>query len=222
MQNYDDLVIELNSSSNMKKYGISANYFGTSDKSLGISIPTLKKLAKKYKNLNLKDFKINGIFELRFLYFLIGICQTKSFMEAIDFIEKNDNEYLGWAITDSTYQYILYESDFKKTLPTIKKLLQNKNEFIRRLAYLMCFKYLKNKTNLEEIFLLFRNDEAYYVQMVESWLLCELYVFYFEETFMFLKGAKLDKIIINKAISKINDSYRVSNEKKEKAKLLRK
>ena len=182
----------------------------------------IKKLAIKYKNIDLNDYKINNIFELRFIYFLIGISRTKTFSEGIDFILENSDEYLGWAITDSTYQYIVLEDDFQNVLTTLKMLLKNKNEYIRRLAYLICFKYLKNKDNLSNIFRLFKNDEAYYVQMVESWLLCELYIFYQEETFMFLKETNLDKIIVNKAISKIHDSYRVIKDGKEKAKLLKK
>ena len=222
MQNYVDLVDEIYNASSMKKPSSKDNILGTNDKHLGVPIPILKKIAKKYKNLDLGNFEINNIYELRLVYFLIGISKEKSFEDGIDFILKNSDKYLGWAITDSTYQYINLYQDFNMVLPTLKKLLINDNEYIRRLAYLICFKYLKNKTYLLKIFRLFKNDNAYYVQMVESWLLCELYVFYEEETFMFLKESNLDKIIVNKAISKIHDSYRVTKENKEKAKLLRK
>ena len=222
MQKYNDLLDEIFNYSSMENKRTVDNILGTNDEHLGVPIPILKKLAIKYKNIDLNDYKINNIFELRFVYFLIGISRTKTFSEGIDFILENSDEYLGWAITDSTYQYIVLEDDFKNVLTTLKMLLKNKNEYIRRLAYLICFKYLKNKDNLSNIFRLFKNDEAYYVQMVESWLLCELYIFYQEETFMFLKETNLDKIIVNKAISKIHDSYRVIKDGKEKAKLLKK
>lgn len=222
MQKYNDLLDEIFNYSSMEKKRTVDNILGTNDEHLGVPIPILKKLAIKYKNIDLNDYKINNIFELRFVYFLIGISRTKTFSEGIDFILENSDEYLGWAITDSTYQYIVLEDDFQNVLTTLKMLLKNKNEYIRRLAYLICFKYLKNKDNLSNIFRLFKNDEAYYVQMVESWLLCELYIFYQEETFMFLKETNLDKIIVNKAISKIHDSYRVIKDGKEKAKLLKK
>ncbi len=222
MQKYNDLLDEIFNYTSMEKKRTVDNILGTNDEHLGVPIPILKKLAIKYKNIDLNDYKINNIFELRFVYFLIGISRTKTFSEGINFILENSDEYLGWAITDSTYQYIVLEDDFQNVLTTLKMLLKNKNEYIRRLAYLICFKYLKNKDNLSNIFRLFKNDEAYYVQMVESWLLCELYIFYQEETFMFLKETNLDKIIVNKAISKIHDSYRVIKDGKEKAKLLKK
>ncbi len=222
MQNYNDLLDEIFNISRMKKSRLSGNILGISDEYLGIPIPSLKKLAKKYKNLNLNEYKIDNIFELRLIYFLIGISNTITFNEGIDFILKNKDEYIGWAVTDSTYQYISFDKNFNEIYPTLKSFLKDKNEYIRRLAYLICFKYLKNRENLSNIFRLFKNDNAYYVQMVESWLICELYIFYQEETFMFLKESNLDKIIVNKAISKIHDSYRVTKENKEKAKLLRK
>ncbi len=222
MQNYNDLLNELYDISSVKKVRTNGNILGTDDEHLGVPIPVIKKLARKYKNLDLEQYKINNIFELRLLYFLIGLSKTKTFEEEIGFILKNENDYLGWAVTDSSYQYIKLKDNFNEVLPTLKVLLKNDNEYIRRLSYLICFKYLKNKDNLSKIFRLFKNDKAYYVQMVESWLLCELYIFYEEETFMFLKESNLDKIIVNKAISKIHDSYRITKENKEKAKLLRK
>lgn len=222
MQNYNDLLSNIYSSSSIKKAPSNGNILGTSDKHLGVPIPTIKKLAKKYKNLNLEGYKINNIFELRLLYFLIGLSRTDTFEDGIDFILKNSNEYLGWTVTDSSYQYIKLKDNFIDVFPVLIELLKNQNEYIRRLGYLICFKYLKNKNNLSKIFRLFKNDDAYYVQMAESWLLCELYIFYEEETFMFLKKSNLDKIIVNKAISKIHDSYRITKENKEKAKLLRK
>ena len=51
--------------------------------------------------------------------------------------------------------------------------------------------------------------------MAESWLVCELYTKYPEETTKYLKKNKLNKFTQNKAISKIHDSYRVSKEEKE-------
>ncbi len=222
MQNYNDLLNELYDISSVKKVRTNDHILGIDDEHLGVPIPVIKKLAKKYKNLDLEQYKINNIFELRLLYFLIGLSKAKTFEEGIGFILKNENDYLGWAVTDSSYQYIKLKDNFNEVLPTLKVLLKNDNEYIRRLSYLICFKYLKNKDNLLKIFRLFKNDKAYYVQMVESWLLCELYIFYEEETFMFLKESNLDKIVVNKAISKIHDSYRITKENKEKAKLLRK
>ena len=51
--------------------------------------------------------------------------------------------------------------------------------------------------------------------MAQAWLLCELFIKYREETLDYLNNHKLNKFTINKTISKIHDSYRVSKEDKE-------
>ena len=221
MLEFKDLENEVKFYAKKEQRFFNPNFSGTSDIPIGVSIPTLKELAKKYKNLNLEEFKIDGYFEYRFLYFLIAFLNFRTFEETISFIKDNSSEYIGWGLTDSTYQFIPIKKDFNETFKIIKKLSVDENQYIRRLAYLLCFKYKKDKANLNKIFSLFKNDGAYYVQMVESWLLCELYIYHFYETFIFLETAKLDKIIINKAISKIRDSYRISKENKEKVKEIR-
>ena len=71
---------------------------------------------------------------------------------------------------------------------------------------------------LDEIFNIlndFYNEEHYYVNMINSWLLCECFIKHRDETVKFLKTHKLNKFTINKAIQKCRDSYRVSIEDKE-------
>ena len=51
--------------------------------------------------------------------------------------------------------------------------------------------------------------------MAESWLICELYIYYPQETTNFLKTNNLNKFTQNKSISKIRESYRVSKENKD-------
>ena len=65
------------------------------------------------------------------------------------------------------------------------------------------------------------NDE-YYVQMGLSWLLCECYIKFPNETKRLLEEKVLDSFVQNKTICKIRDSYRVSKEEKEYLKTLKK
>ena len=51
--------------------------------------------------------------------------------------------------------------------------------------------------------------------MAEAWLLCELFIKHKEETLKYFETHNLNKFTINKTISKIHDSYRVSYEDKE-------
>jgi len=58
-------------------------------------------------------------------------------------------------------------------------------------------------------------SDAFYINMAQAWLICDLYIKYPKETLIFIKHNKLNKFTHNKAISKIHDSYRVSKEDKE-------
>ena len=74
-----------------------------------------------------------------------------------------------------------------------------------------------NKNNLDKIFNVLDkiNSNKYYINMAEAWLLCELFIKYKEETITYLEHHKLNKFTVNKTISKIHDSYRVTKEDKE-------
>ncbi len=51
--------------------------------------------------------------------------------------------------------------------------------------------------------------------MAMAWLLCEVFVKYPDITLKYFENNKLNKFTINKSISKIRDSYRVSKEIKD-------
>ena len=58
-------------------------------------------------------------------------------------------------------------------------------------------------------------SNKYYVQMAIAWLLAESYIKQKEKTTEYLKNNELDNFTHNKAIQKIIDSYRVSEQEKE-------
>ena len=64
-------------------------------------------------------------------------------------------------------------------------------------------------------------DEHYYVQMAEAWLIAELAIFEPEYVHDWLLQCGMHYSIAGKAIQKICDSFRISNEWKAKFKALR-
>lgn len=54
--------------------------------------------------------------------------------------------------------------------------------------------------------------------MALSWIICEVYIKYPEKIDKFICINYLDKFVLNKSISKIRDSYRVSKKDKEELK----
>lgn len=104
-----------------------------------------------------------------------------------------------------------------------KKYIQSEMTFTRRWGYVLFMPSLvKESAAAESLFLLFQNDDEYYVQMAEAWLLSYLAVYAPEKTWNYLANSSLDYKIVGKAIQKICDSYRVSDEVKVKFKEIRK
>ena len=70
---------------------------------------------------------------------------------------------------------------------------------------------------LEEIFKLIDKIklDKYYVNMGIAWLLCECFTKYPTETLNFLLKSQINTFTFNKTISKIRESFRVSNEMKK-------
>ena len=55
-----------------------------------------------------------------------------------------------------------------------------------------------------------RDENEYYVNMCYAWVICEAMVKQRDTTIKFWQNAKFNKFVNNKAISKCNDSFRVS------------
>ena len=68
---------------------------------------------------------------------------------------------------------------------------------------------------------LIHDDESYYVQMAQAWLAAELAILEPETVYDWLDRNELKYNINGKAIQKICDSFRISDEWKEKYKQLR-
>ena len=61
----------------------------------------------------------------------------------------------------------------------------------------------------------------YYVEMAISWALSICLIKYYNETISYLKKCNLSDFVYNKTISKACDSYRLSNEKKNELRKMR-
>ena len=190
-------------------------------KIFGTTAPKIKELAKKYISLNLNSFKLDEFFEINLLYFYIGLKKNKDYLEQINFLLNNKEHLLSWAITDTTYQYIKFPS-FESCLNVVDNLINNDNYLIRRYGYLFLFKYI-DSMYIDSIFKRIKNDDEYFIVMVEAWLLSSIYVKYPDETFNFLSSNyEIDTRIKLKTISKDCDSFRIAEDEKVKIKVLRK
>lgn len=192
-------------------------------KIIGIRIPKLKLIAKTISKGEIESF----IKFYRGNYF--EECMILGLVIAFSNREQIINKYLlffaseikDWSVCDSVAnslkiigknqnQYFLY----------VVKLLQSSKEFEIRFGLVILLNHYLNEEYIDYIINKCINlkSESYYVNMALSWLLCECYIKYPAKTDQYISKKYLNKFVLNKTISKINDSYRVSIDNKKSIK----
>ena len=120
----------------------------------------------------------------------------------------------SWCLVDTFCNSLKFiKSNKEKYWDFIKRLIDSDNEFIIRTGYVMILNYyLEDKYIDEVINFCLKSSDFYYVNMAIAWLISEIFIKYPERIEELLKTKKLCEFVQNKAIDKINDSYRVLKE----------
>lgn len=204
---YEDVVTELTKIQNRKTKDIDQYNKGLIKK--GIDVSCLKEYVKQ-------DDLVHRT------YFQVSMGLLESYQEQLKFVEENYLLLNDWWHVDQLTQFIKGPMEFDYVYDLAKKYIKSKHVFLRRWGYVIFISGLqKNCANTKKILALIKDDQEYYVSMAEAWLICDLAVFNPEEVLMFLKNSKIKYNILGRAIQKICDSFRISDEIKNEAKLLR-
>ena len=140
------------------------------------------------------------------------ICKIKNFDLLKSKLDKFANKVDNWGSCD-TLKFEVDSSNEKDFFALAEKYIISPKPFVRRIGIRILFKLVTNEKYLPKIYEIlnsFENEKEYYVNMALAWLVCELFIKQREKTIEFLQSNKLNKFVINKAISKCNDSFRVS------------
>ena len=97
-------------------------------------------------------------------------------------------------------------------------------EFEIRFGVVMLLDYYIEEEYLEKDFKIFDKikHEGYYVKMAVAWAISICLIKFYDETIEYLKGANLDNWTYNKAIQKAIESYRISDERKDDLRKMKK
>lgn len=198
---------------------------------LGIRVPVLRDYAKKIsRNNNLEELlkAIDNEYyeEIMLQGMLIGLENNISFEE----LEKHIKEFVpkidNWAICDNFCAGLKITKKYKKEMyKLINTYLKSNNEFEVRFAIVMILDYYVEEEYLKKDFEIFDKTklDKYYVKMAVAWAISICLIKYYNETFKYLENNKsLDMWTYNKAIQKAIESYRITNEQKEKLKKMKK
>lgn len=193
----------------------------------GIRLPLLKKIAKQIAKEKRYDFFLekHSCFEERTIHaYAIGYLN-----EPIEVKLKYMKEFIptinSWSINDSLCQNFKsareHQEEVYNFLLTMK---DTKNEWESRVISVMLLSHFLNETYIDRVFELLDHiyKETYFSKMGVAWALATAMGKFPEETFKYLKKNSLDTWTYNKALQKMIESYRVSEEDKIKIKQLRK
>lgn len=117
----------------------------------------------------------------------------------------------NWATCDLLTFHIKgnEQNYYDLTLEYIKSELP----FRRRIGMYILFYFINDDNYINKIFDLlnrFEDEDNYYVNMMNSWILSECFTKQREKTLEYLKNNKLNKFTLNKGIQKCRESRRVS------------
>lgn len=187
---------------------------------LGIRLPIIRKITKQISKTNYEDFlkltKSKYYEEVLIEGLVISTIKDESIFDKYfnKYITKIDN----WGICDSFCNSLnIVTKNPTKYFNLCKELSLSNEEFISRVGLIIILNYYVKEEYLTDIFNILDSitSDKYYINMAEAWLICELYIYYPQETEKYLKNNKLNNFTHNKSISKIRESYRISKEKKD-------
>lgn len=195
---------------------------GTSLPWAQIPIPHVKEVVKAHWDddaLPLESFLLDESVELTLCYFLLSLRKEGSFEKQMGFLQGKIRYANSWMITDALPQAIK-KAPLESFHPYYSFFVRSKDVYARRFAYVFALRYYREK---DLAFLLgeLRYDQEYYVTMAQAWLLATLGISHFEEIVSFLQKPSCPKLLFQKSISKMRDSFRISPEHKEILKRIR-
>lgn len=192
------------------------------DKIIGVRVPELRKMAKDIAIQDYAQFleqaKDEYYEELVLQGLVIGYAKI-SIEETFKYLEKFVPKINSWAVCDTTCSNLkITKKHMQEMWKFLEQFINSKNEYEIRFALVMYLNYFLTDEYIDEILQKIDKitSKEYYVQMAIAWLLSFAYIKQKEKTEKYLLQNNLDEFTQNKAIQKICESYRVSNEDKEK------
>ena len=152
------------------------------------------------------------------------ICKIKDFNLFKKYLKTYAKKCDNWASTDSL-KFVINNKNKHDFFHLAKDYVKSEKTFLKRIGLLILLKLLKFDDFVDETLMIsnsFKNETEYYVNMINAWLVCEAFIKHRNKTLEFFKNNNLNKFTQNKAISKCQDSFRISQEDKELLKTLRK
>ncbi len=181
---------------------------------LGVRIPIMRKIAKKYSRCvdELLTFP-DEYYEVTFVK--LTAVSLLGYSEFIKHIEQCVPLIDNWATCDC-FKANCIGKHREEFLPYIMKFAADESEYIQRYALVTLLHFYVEERYEKLIYEVVSESDTslYYVHMAAAWLIAETLVKRYDSAKNFLLENSLDKKTHNKAIQKACESYRLSDERK--------
>ena len=220
---YEEFIKYLKSLEDIKYKDFHSKLTDTKYEIIGIRVPIMRYIAKEICKTNVEEFfKLvsNTYYEEVFIEGIVLSSMGEDIVDKylINYINKIDN----WAICDSFCSNLkLVKNKMGKYWICFNSLVDINNEFCTRTSIVIMMNYYLNDQYIDRVLYVISNikSDKYYINMAISWLLSVAVIKYQNKVISLLESKILSKFVQNKTISKINDSYRVSQEIKDMVKI---
>lgn len=197
---------------------------------LGIRIPKLRALAKEIlKEEGWKDFIEKAdisCFEETILKGLIIAYLKIDLKEKLQLVEEFIPNMDSWAITDTFCPTLKIKTkELEEVWNFILPYTKSDKEFEVRFSIIMMLDYYITEEYVDKVIKTIDiiENSAYYVQMAKAWVIAEIGIKFNSKAMKYLEGNNnLDKFTYNKALQKMIESYRISDETKILLKTMKK
>ena len=196
------------------------------DTIIGVRIPEIRKLAKKLvKNNEYEDFlkKLpHKYYDENLLHGAI-ISESKDFEKCIKLLDNFLPFVDNWAVCD-TISPKIFKKHKRELIEKIKEWVKSDKTYICRFGIEMLMTHFLDEDFENEYLEMVANihSEEYYVKMVIAWFFATALAKKWDCAVIYLENDRLDVWVHNKTIQKARESLRITNEKKEYLKGLRK
>lgn len=197
---------------------------------IGVRVPLLRNYAKELFNEQtwketIKQIDDEYYEEIMLQGMIIGLARKEDINNVLQYVENYIPKIDNWAICDVFCAGLkITQKNKKKVWDFIEKYFKSDKEFEIRFAIVMILDYFIDEEHLKKDFKVFNliHHEGYYVKMAVAWAISICIIKYYDETILYLKEAQIDNWTYNKAIQKAIESYRLSDEKKQNLRKMKK
>lgn len=201
---------------------------GIKEEVIGCRTPDIKELArqmiKKNKHMSFLKELPHKYHEENLLHgFILARLKTTQ-EELIELV----NEFLpyvtNWAVCDSMVKRSkVFISNLDRLFEEVKLWLKSNETYKVRFGIITLMSYFLKDEYIDQVLELVSSiqTEEYYINMASSWLFATSLINYYDKTLSLLEGNKLNTFVHNKTIQKANESYRITQTKKDYLKTLK-